>query len=55
MLWVLIWMPHRGASNKYQQHTFLWKNKEKYFMEILFYLVALSIKAASGSKFEELD
>ena len=30
MLWYSLEAPCRGASNKYPQHTFLWRNKKKY-------------------------
>ena len=30
MFWVLIEVPHRGASNEYPQNMFVLKNKKKY-------------------------
>ena len=32
MLWYSLEAPHRGASNEYTQHVFLWRNKKNIYL-----------------------
>ena len=33
MLWYSLEVPHQGASNKYPQQMFSWRNKKKYCVD----------------------